>query len=54
MDLLEYAKRMGLDLAVKTNMMEELSKVILKELGLLEYFSSFINLMLQAKVLGGW
>lgn len=42
-DLLEYAKRKGLDLAVITNKMEELSKVILKELGLLEYFSLVVG-----------
>ena len=42
-DLLEYAKRKGLDLAVITNKMEELSKVILIELGLLEYFSLVVG-----------
>ncbi|MFN4319917.1 MAG: HAD family hydrolase [Aquificaceae bacterium] len=42
-DLLEHAKRKGLSLVVITNKMEELSKAILKELGLLEYFSLVIG-----------
>lgn len=42
-DLLEYAKSKGLRLAVITNKMEELSKLILKDLGLWEYFSLVVG-----------
>ncbi|MFN3598175.1 MAG: HAD family hydrolase [Aquificaceae bacterium] len=43
LELLEACKERGIKLAVITNKMEELSKVILEKLGLMEYFSLLVG-----------
>ncbi|MFN7065112.1 MAG: HAD family hydrolase [Aquificaceae bacterium] len=42
-ELLEFAKERGIKLAVITNKMEELSRVILESLGLIGYFSLLVG-----------